>query len=146
MIRPYYPAGFISLLCGGLIYLFFRPESLLLFSWADHLGLSSSLENIRTLSLPLAPKLGDWVLFSLPNGLWVISFALLALGVCGDKGQNAMLVLAWTSLLCLIAIASEALQYTGTVPGTFDWNDILAYGLPLLALVTFLWGRNNGEV
>lgn len=114
-----------SFLTGGLIYLAFRSETLLMFRWGEKLGLGNMITQIRSISADYLP-LPQWVLFSLPDGLWVLSyvFAMAAIWVC-DLTSHRFLFF----LIPFIAIGSEILQSIGLVQGSFDWIDLFLYFL-----------------
>src|SRR5947207_14086979 len=66
----------VSLLTGSVIYIFFRPTSLLMFHWAASIGLMDPIERLRS-HPPLATgRLLPWVIYSLPFACWVFSYLL----------------------------------------------------------------------
>ena len=62
----------LPLLTGSFIYILFRVETLKMFSWFIKLGIQEEIELLRiTFSFIRLPY---WILFVLPDGLWLFSF------------------------------------------------------------------------
>lgn len=122
----------ISLLAGGMIYLLFRPERLLMFDFIKYVQLWNYLEIARftTHFLP------EWVEYNLPDGLWTFSYTL-----CIGYVWKFDIKKCWLFILILpsIAIADECLQYFQIVPGTYDAWDIFAYLIASLLGVLFVY-------
>lgn len=68
----------------------------------------------------------EWILFNLPDGLWLYSFCCSVFLLWRDSFE-----LRWSycSAACIVAAGSEILQLWGTIPGTWDPMDLTAYGL-----------------
>jgi len=115
----------ISLLIGGLIYIFFRVTTLKMFGWYSSIGLERFIKNIRKLTLHFTSQVPEWILYSLPDGLWIFSYICLMLLIWHNNisSKNAFWVLAIPTL----AICSEIGQSLNFVPGTFDFFDLLSY-------------------
>lgn len=62
-------------LTGGFIYLLYRSLTLRMFSWLKTLGLYQMVLSWRE-SLGLC-HLPNWVIYSLPDGLWMGAYLLL---------------------------------------------------------------------
>jgi hypothetical protein len=123
----------IPLWIGGWIYLLFRTESLLMFRWAETLGWLDFVQDQRTQWGPLRALLPGWVLYSLPDGVWVyVSTAFF-----GRLWRTGPLIphLFWTGIASALALGGEFGQALGMVPGTFSWPDVLLY--VLAALVSY---------
>lgn len=124
---------------GGSIYLLFRPTSLVLFSWIERIDLMdwvNALRNSVTFTLP------DWVLYSLPDGLWIYSYILVIVAIRNFNIRESTL-----AIFCLptVAIISEFLQLPGIIPGTFDPSDILAYTLGMALGIIHIIKTNQYE-
>ena len=84
--------------------------------------------------------MADWIIFNLPDGLWVYSLTSLMIIIWENHTWQS---LGWTWSGLLIAIISEFCQAIGILPGTYDPVDIvfylLAFGLAYLNLspITF---------
>lgn len=120
--------GIMLLLVGGITYLLFRPRTLLMFHVADYLGLSLVIDRIREGMTDA--WLPEFIVYSLPGALWSAAYLLTA--DCFLYGQSVRTRLVATSIIPLIGAASEVLQLTGMVPGTFDGWDLLCYLIPYL--------------
>ena len=88
----------LTLIIGGLIYILFRTDSLVMFKWFAALSLDKPIEYLRDSTLTVKNHLPDWFLFSLPDGLWIFSYITFELG-----------------------------QLFNIVPGTFDAIDLIFY-------------------
>lgn len=123
----------IPLLIGGLIYLLFRNESLLMFKWFDNLGLLEQIKELRAAISPVKSILPNWIYYSLADGLWTYAFV------------SAYLIYYkvdyWLLLPFLLSIGVEILQYFQLFQGTFDVLDlvccIVGYTLPFLLLKNY---------
>jgi len=123
----------LSLICeiiapivvGGVIYILWRPTSLLLFSWLRVLHLYKPVTALRLVVHSASPNLIGWWLFSLPAGLWMYSF-VAALGIIWSSGPIKWFWF-WTSGALLIGIGSEFSQLFGILSGRFDVFDLVTY-------------------
>lgn len=114
---------FIPLIFGSFIYIIFRSERLLMFRWFEFLHINSIIQKTRTIgSEYIFP---DWFIYNLPDGLWISSYVLISIEIWNREitRQNIF----WISIIPVVAMASEILQYFGIFRGTFDALDILFY-------------------
>jgi hypothetical protein len=120
-------------LIGASIYLFFRTPTLLVFRWIEAIGL---LDPVMILREQVAfVQLPEWLLYSLPDGLWV--YATTSWMVLMWRGARSWL---WLSTGVLLAVGAELGQAVGCVPGTYQHLDMLFYGSAfLLALLQVRW-------
>lgn len=117
---------------GGLIYILFRKDSLKMFSWFHKIGLSELISSARVFAPSFVPP--DWVIYSLPDALWLFSFTSLILLLWENKlTLNAIL---WVAATTVIGIFSEIGQALKLVPGTFDSLDLLL--LLLASTISFI--------
>ena len=116
-------AGLIFLIIGSYIYLKFRSETLLMFKWAETFGLNDAISSIRGSSSVLNSHQMKYVVFSVPFGMWVISFCCF-IGAIWHKDSSVTAII-WRLFAPAIAISSELLQFLGLLPGTYDTNDLL---------------------
>ena len=126
----------LSLLMGAAIYLGFRPNSLVIFDWADYLGLGGLIEELRAHSLPYGTSLPEWLVFSVPNGLWVLSFSVVMVSIWGV--DNLLIAAYWTASLWGAGIMSEFLQAARLIPGVFDVSDLVSYTVGGVAVFLFM--------
>ncbi len=124
-----------SLVIGGLIYVLFRDSSLIMFGWIDKLGGSSLIENIQASTLPIGKSFPAWLVYSLPDGLWLFSYVCLMLYLW--RKSLTRIGLIWVFLLPVLAICHELAQLTNLMIGTFDPIDLLFYGLATILPFVF---------
>jgi hypothetical protein len=67
----------------------------------------------------------EYIVFSLPDGLWLFAFTNLVFQIWERKINNKSFI--WIFFIPVIAVLSEILQYTRQINGTFDLIDILTY-------------------
>jgi hypothetical protein len=115
----------VALLSGGIIYVLFRSSEPVFFSWIRSAGLESWLSFVRNSSLSLNRFLPEWVIYSLPNGLWAFAYAMLITGIWAES--KSRLKYFWMASIPVLVIGFEILQGTGIIPGTFCLYDI-AFG------------------
>ena len=111
---------------GAGIYLLFRSRAHLGFCLLDAIGLGAAADTLRESASRVQPS--DFVLYSLPDGLWTTSYILLMDSLfCKADIRKRLL---WASPIPLSGLATELLQRLHLLPGVFDWMDMLAYSLP----------------
>ena len=113
----------MSLSVGGLIYVLCRSETLTMFFWFDYLGLANFIGIMRAGASEISTALPTWVVFSLPNALWLVSGLLVFEIIWGSS--YSLDKLAWVSLFLIIAVGAEVGQALRVLGGTFDWQDII---------------------
>lgn len=118
----YFWLSAIALLAGGIIYILFRTSEPVFFSWIRAAGLDNWLSFARNSSLSLTPHLPGWVVYSLPNGLWAFSYALLITAIWSDS--KSWLKYIWMASIPVLVLGFEILQLTGFIPGTFSLQDM----------------------
>lgn len=113
----------VAIATGGMIYLWLRPGSIRFFSWMEWAGFSELVEALRK-PVPQPPEImADWMVYSLPNGLWAFSYALIIGRLWW--GRKASMRYFWLSSIPLVGMGYELLQYLGAIPGTFCYQDLL---------------------
>jgi hypothetical protein len=118
---------------GGVIYLLWRPDNLMLFSWLDALGISKLVRDLRSAVYSVRMHLPVWIIFSVPAGLWMYSLvAGLRLTWRGGRPQLQRL---WLTLAALLGPGSELAQRLGILPGRFDLADLTAYVAAFVAAI-----------
>lgn len=118
--------GILFLICGCAIYLLFRSKSLNIYQWCSALGLSSSIDTLRYTVQDW--NVSEFVKFSLPDGLYCAAYILIIEAIWyNDIGLVKNIII---SLIPLVTISSEILQFYGLVKGTFDINDLVCYSFP----------------
>jgi hypothetical protein len=132
----------LPVIFGGIIYIVFRSDQLLMFSW---LG---SINEIRTLNnFGNTVHVLHWFKYSLPDGLWLLSYTALMLEIWNHRISKQSLF--WIFSLPCIALFSEFLQLFKVIPGTFDFIDLIFYSLgtalPFYKSNVLIFNTNNHE-
>jgi len=118
----------LPVILGGLIYLIFRNESLIMFSWIEYLSMSNEINTIQNFRNIISfPK---WFIYSLPDGLWIFSYTAISLEVWKHSINNQNIF--WIFSIPVIAVLSEFLQLSKIIPGTFDPADLIFYFLGII--------------
>jgi hypothetical protein len=114
------------LLMGAMVYVLFRPTSLLMFHWADSLGLMASIHALRTCSRSVVRFLPDWFVYSLPFALWISSYLFCIRAIWWRSRCRSRYLWLWC--VPLISVTAELCQHLRILPGTFDFLDLLTIG------------------
>jgi hypothetical protein len=130
--------GLVMLLLGGIIYLLFRPTTLLLFHTLDLVGLMPLVTDCRTLAATCQPS--EFVVYSLPGSLWATSYILLVVSLLERAMRWQRMMVA--SIIPLAGICSELMQQAGLLPGVFDTADLVCYAVPLIILNMYIIIKN----
>ena len=101
-----------AILGGSAIYLLLRPRELLFFQWIG-------LRDPGWLSRFTLP---DWIIYSLPDGLWAFACALLISALWSDS--RTRLRIFWLAVIPVFVLGFECSQLLPQIPGTFDPVDI----------------------
>ena len=136
--------GVFFLVFGCAIYLLFRSKSLNIYKWCVIIGISDTIDTLRH-------AVHDWsvsdiVKYSLPDGLYCAAYILLIDAIWNNSNCFAKYYII--SLIPIVTIISEILQYFGIVVGTFDMYDLICYVLPPLIYTgqqLFSYSKNNVE-
>ena len=121
----------LLILTGGMIYVLYRPENLLLFRVTDNLGITPLIDILRSNSLRV--MLPSFIVNSLPAGLWTASYLLMMYITTKFHTRRIRLMLALP--LPISAIVLEFMQLLGWCPGTFDIYDLICYIVPLFVFI-----------
>lgn len=126
-----------SLLLGLGIYLGLRSTSSPFYTLAANLGFKSETDAYRIQIQKF--QYPDWLVYSLPDGLWMFSFVLFNLTVWDFTINKQSKIWIYGSIL--MGLSYEILQSIVKGYGVFDWIDL---GLMLLAvLVSSLFVSKN---
>lgn len=131
-------ASSIPLVFGGAIYLLWRDTSLLMFRWLEEFRLSQFILGARNSTAVQSVRLPDWVLYSLPNALWVLAL-VSATGLLWRDTERTWLTIAVAIAACL-GVGGEVAQGLDLLPGTFSMTDLVlaAIGAAAGGAVSFL--------
>ena len=123
--------AFMFLTCGCAIYLLFRSKALNIYHWCTTLGFSHTIDALR--SNVQNWNVTEFVKFSLPDGLYCAAYILIIDAIWhNDRRVVKYMVI---SIVPIISIGSEILQYFGLVKGTFDKYDLICYITPTLIFI-----------
>jgi hypothetical protein len=114
----------LPLVAGGLVYLCWRAPNLLMFKWFGALGFESSITSLRAATAAAQTAVPHWLIYSLPDGLWV--YALTSLMILLWRHADSLAIkMFWLSMGLLLGAGSELAQLAGILPGAFDPIDLL---------------------
>ncbi len=125
-------------LLGGVVYLLGRAHTFIAFKWLDLLLAGPVMESINMIPKPPAHAhiLPEWIIYSLPDGLWAYSLTVTMLLIWKDG--PLYLRIPGIALGPFVAIGYEVGQYFGWTPGTFCYTDLSLSGLAVfLAFILF---------
>jgi hypothetical protein len=108
----------VPVLIGGVIYIGFRSQTLLMFSWFNSIGIGEFITTIRIYISNSDINLPSWVIFSIPDGLWVYSLSSALLLV--NNGRFTV----WTLVPLIIGVFLELAQAMALFKGTYDLIDL----------------------
>ena len=122
----------LPVLLSGIIYLFFRTTDTVIYQVYQNLFASDFLDTIRLyfqLNFMTMPK---WIIYSLPGGLWVFSFANFCFLLLNAKSYFYKILF----LLLGIVTSLELLQLLHITDGRFDLMDLTIYFLGAFSSLT----------
>ena len=82
---------------------------------------------------PAKNVLPEWVIYSLPDGMWLLSYMLLMEAIWDKQDRKIRICFVWS--MPLLIMIWEVMQYMGIMSGTWDIGDMLAY---ILAIILFV--------
>ncbi len=125
MVRKYFTfyimPAVLPVLIGASIYVLWRPDTIKVFNWLDLLGLSSSVELLRSYTKIIYPHIPEWAVYSLPNGLWAFSYAFTITIIWW--GRWSIVSYLWLGSIPALGLGYELLQLMGVIRGVFCWQD-----------------------
>ena len=115
------------------------------FNWFHLAGIENWLSSVREKSLSVYDLLPQWVVFSLPGGLWAYAYSLIILSIWA--GRDSFLKYFWFLSIPAMIFGFEILQLTGKLPGTFCLNDLYwsAIGITIGFLTVFINRKRDGR-
>jgi len=131
----------VPLLVGGLIYILWRTDSLLMFHWFDSIGIDNTIKVARGFTGIF--NLPQWIIFSLPDALWVFAFTNMMIIIWNHEISRQSFF--WIISAPFIGIFSEIGQALGFVPGTYDSVDLL-FILIASALPFIIYIKQEGQL
>jgi len=131
----------IPLIVGGIIYIIWRVDSLLMFAWIESFGLTDFLtilrDNYKHYNIP------TWALYNLPNGTWTYTFTFV-MSYIWIK-ELSLKKYFYISLPLLLGVFFEFGQLIKIFPGVFCYGDILAHfgGASMGCLMLLILNRGS---
>lgn len=113
----------LPIFIGGLIYIVSRSKSLKMFDWFEKINLSNEVSIIRDYFSNV--ELPNWIIYNLPDFLWVFSFTSFLFIIWNKKIEKENLF--YLLFPMGIGVLSEFGQLFYIINGTFDKVDILFY-------------------
>ena len=127
----------LPMVIGGVIYILFRSDKLLMFRWFEFIKLDKLIYSVRDYTFYYRKYIPESILFSLPDCLWVYSFTMFL----SYYFRNIFIIL----IPCIGSVLTETGQLW-FVPGTFDIMDVL-YMLAATAIALFfIYKHKNSDI
>ena len=124
--------AFCCVLACGMMYIYFRPDTLKMFHFFKYIGILDILEDMKS-----DPSIVSfWVLYNLPDGVWLFAYTILIGCIWNFKIRDCWMFILVMPFIC---IPHEFLQGLGIMHGTYDPSDVLAYLLAILAGFTYVY-------
>ena len=123
----------LPIVVGGIIYILFRQDTLIMFNWLHNLNLYDLILALRAALSKYIIFIPDWMLYSLPGALWLYSL-MIFLGVIWFP-LNRKLIFYIFSFGVLVGIGYEYCQYLDVIRGEFCFID-LTFNVLIIALST----------
>lgn len=123
----------LMIIVGTNIYIISRHD-IIFFKWIP----ASIIDAMRSSFLNSLPRLSDFVVYSLPDGLWYGAL-LLFQSVFLDNTHISKSIY-WFSII--LPFIWEILQIRDHVPGTFDPMDLLVYFFVITIFLIFSYNRH----
>lgn len=120
---------------GGIIYIVFRSEKLIMFKWFETFGLNELINILRQNSVYNLP---DWIKYNLPDALWLFSLTSILIIIWKREINKTNFI--YVLLPLIIGICWEFGQYLGIIQGTFDIKDLVFY-----IAASFIAFQNNKQ-
>lgn len=120
-------SGLCSLLLFLLacwLYIAFRNTEMVLFNW---LGIDYNNYLFQLLRITNYQP-ASWLIYNLPDGLWMLSFLLLMECIWGNDKLKWVFICG----MIIFAYVLERLQYLHACPGTGDIWDFVCYTITIL--------------
>lgn len=120
----YFYGALGCLAIGSVVYIVWRPDSLVMFRWFESMRLGRLIYSIRDIIRMPSGSFAKTFIFSAPFAFWVLSYLLCVKGIW--YASSSPIRHFWFWLIPIVAIGAELLQYYSIVPGTFDIIDVCA--------------------
>ena len=112
----------ISILMGTLIYILLRPSKTIFFKWINTFGYDNWINTTRQHLSTSSAFIPDWIIYSLPNGLWAFAYTIITVGIW--RKNKSSIKYFWLSTIPILIFGYELLQLSPFLNGTFCLQDI----------------------
>lgn len=99
------------------------------------LGLANMIDSLRLTVQDW--NMAEWIKYSLPDGLYSAAYILIIDAIWWK--ENSIVKFIIISLIPVVTICSELLQYYGLVKGTFDMYDLACYLFPPMIYLFYIY-------
>lgn len=127
----------LTILTGGIIYILFRSDDLLMFRWFEFLKIDKVIFSVREYSYSKRSYIPNSILYSLPDSLWVYSFTMFL----SYYFKNIIILL----VPCIGSVLTEICQLW-FVPGTFDIIDVIYMFTATIIALFFIYKNKNRKL
>ena len=111
----------ICLTGGVLIYTITRTETIYINQWLSHIGNGKALLFLQ--GLFQNGQIPQWIIYSLPDALWMSALMLLILMIWNFKLH--LKSIPWVVMAILTGVSYEIFQGYHLIRGTYDPVDLL---------------------
>jgi hypothetical protein len=120
----YFLLSIFSMAIGFLAYYFLRENKILIYKLFHFLP-----KNNNTITFSNKSFWVDFLRYNLPDGLWLLSILLFLRAVWHNDPKTFLI---YKTCIIFIGFFLEALQISDTIPGTFDFLDLVTMGSIIL--------------
>jgi len=123
-----------------------RPGSFIFHHWLDAVGIDWEAFQGSDTAGRWAGSLMEWILYSLPDGLWALAYTLLICGLWAGSRSRARYF--WYATIPLLVLGFEGFQGLGLIHGTFSFSDLLTSATGILSgmyIQYFIHKKQNHE-
>lgn len=132
--KTYILFSVLLILIGELIYIIYRPLTLYMFRAFEQIGLLDNIIFFRASRLfPPIGTVPEWVVYSLPDGMWLLSYMFAMEFIWNNDGKFIKLLFIW--IMPIAIIIHEFFQLMRLANGTWDINDLTSY---IIAIIIYL--------
>lgn len=107
---------------GGLFYILWRPKTLVMFTWFEFIGILDLIIAIREITQPFYINIPDFLIYSIPNGLWIYSLMVFLLFLWKDNNIFVRTLIVFIGTI--LTVGMEFAQLFGIIKGVFCYVDI----------------------
>ncbi|MGL4732336.1 MAG: hypothetical protein ACRCWN_01470, partial [Fusobacteriaceae bacterium] len=135
----------VPLLIGVFIYIFFRSRHLFYYNFFHILNVDEDIREYRILLWKYRKSIPNWIIYSLPDGLWIYSFGIALLYGSQFFILDSLFFIGITIFMVGFEFFQMRFGGHGSLVGTFDLTDIYCFigGSSLALLSSFFSVRTQ---